>query len=183
MNWPRLTTVTDAGSFLGFTNHYRRFIHNFVHIARPLNVLISGENANKKKQTIKWNDDCEKSFQELKQLFNSVTILAYADYSKPFKLCTDASNLGLGAVLYQTDEDDLERVIAYASRTLSKSERNYTTYRLEFLTLKWAITCVHLHMRRMPLLFLLKIFVYLYIYILFYDNFMDNLPINISGII
>ena len=56
-------------------------------------------------------------------------IFAYADYSKPFKLCTDVSNLGLGAVLYQTDEDGLERVIGYASRTLSKSERNYPAYK------------------------------------------------------
>ena len=67
-------------------------------------------------------------------------ILAYANYSKPVKLHTDACNMGLGAVLYQTDEDGLDRVIAYASRTLSKSERNYPAYKLEFLVLKWAIT-------------------------------------------
>ena len=117
-------------SFLGFTNHYRRFVHKYAHIARPLNILISGENANKKMQGIKWNDDCEKSFQELKQLCNSMPILAYANYSKPFRLHTDACSLGLGAVLYQTDEDGLERVIVYASRTLSKSERNYPAYKL-----------------------------------------------------
>ena len=52
----------------------------------------------------------------------------------------DASNLGLGAVLYQTSKDDLDRVIAYASRTLCKSERNYPAYKLEFLALKWAVT-------------------------------------------
>ena len=133
-------TVTDVHSFLKFTNHYRIFIHKYVHIARLLNILISGENANKKKKHIKWNDDCEKSFQELKQLCCSMSILAYANYSKPFKLHTDACNLGLGALLYQTDEDYLHRMIAYASRTLSKYERNYPAYKLEFLTLKWAIT-------------------------------------------
>ena len=57
-----------------------------------------------------------------------------------FKLHTDACNLGLGAVLYQTDEDGIDRVIAYASRTLSKSERNYPAYKLEYLAMKWAIT-------------------------------------------
>ena len=67
-------------------------------------------------------------------------ILAYADYSKPFKLHTGACNLGLGVVLYQTDEDGLDRMIVYGSRTLSKSERNYPAYILEFLSLKWAIT-------------------------------------------
>ena len=101
MNWPKPMTVTDVCSFLGFTNHYRRFIHKYAHIAGPLNILISGENANKKKQGIKWNDDCEKSFQELKQLCSSTPVLAYANYSKPFKLHTNACNLGLGAVLYK----------------------------------------------------------------------------------
>ena len=63
--------------------------------------------------------------------------MAYADYSKPFKLHTDICNLGLGAVLYQSSQD---RVIAYASRILSKSKRNYPAYKLEFLALKWAVT-------------------------------------------
>ena len=66
--------------------------------------------------------------------------MAYADYSKPFKLHTDACSLGLGAILYQTSKDSLDRVIAYASRTLSKSERNYPAYKLEFLGLRWAVT-------------------------------------------
>ena len=48
--------------------------------------------------------------------------------------------MGLAVVLYQTDEDGLDRVIAYASRTLSKSERNYPAYKLEFLAVKWAVT-------------------------------------------
>ena len=59
---------------------------------------------------------------------------------KPSKLHMDACNLGLGAVLYQTDEDGLDRVIAYASRTLTKSERNHPSYKLEFLALKWTVT-------------------------------------------
>ena len=52
----------------------------------------------------------------------------------------DACNLGLGAILYQTNEDGLNTIIAYTSRTLSKSERNYPAYKLEFLALKWAVT-------------------------------------------
>ena len=66
--------------------------------------------------------------------------MAYANYQKPFKLYTDASEHGLGAVLYQKQDDNTEPVIAYASRTLSKSERNYDTHKLEFLALKWSIT-------------------------------------------
>ena len=66
--------------------------------------------------------------------------MAYANYQKPFKLYTDASEHGLGAVLYQKQNDNTECVIAYASRTLSKSKRNYDTHKLEFLALKWSIT-------------------------------------------
>ena len=66
--------------------------------------------------------------------------MAYANYQKPFKLHTDASEHGLGQVLYQKQDDKMECVISYAGRTLSKSERNYDTHKLEFLALKWSIT-------------------------------------------
>ena len=66
-------------------------------------------------------------------------MLAYADFKAPFILHTDASGEGLGAVLYQAQEGR-QRVIAYASRSLSKSEKNYPVHKLEFLALKWAIT-------------------------------------------
>ena len=57
-----------------------------------------------------------------------------------FKLHTDASENGLGAVLYQKQDDGTDYVIVYASQTLSKSERNYCAHRLEFLALKWSVT-------------------------------------------
>ena len=66
-------------------------------------------------------------------------VLAYADCSKPFLVHTDASLDGPGAVLYQ-EQEGKERVIAYASRGLTPSERNYLVHKLEFLALKWAVT-------------------------------------------
>ena len=66
-------------------------------------------------------------------------VLAYADYSMPFKLHTDASCTGLGAVLYQS-QDCIDRVVAYAIRSLKPSEWNYPAHKLEFLALKWVIT-------------------------------------------
>ena len=139
-NWTVPKTVTDVQSFLGFTNHYRRFIRGFANVAKPLNILVSGENANHKKAPIEWTEECQIAFDKLKELCTSTPILAYADYKKPFQLQTDASDLGLGAVLYQRDDNDHQRVIAFASHSLSNTERNYPTHKLEFLALKWAIT-------------------------------------------
>ena len=78
-------------------------------------------------------------FDDLKTLCTTAPILAYADFTKPFKLHTDTCGTGLGAVLYQTREDGTEAVITYASRSLNKAESHYPAHKLEFLTLKWAV--------------------------------------------
>ena len=62
-----------------------------------------------------------RTFNKLKQLCSQTPILAYAKYKKPFKLHTDASENGLGAVLYQKQDYGMDHVIAYASQTLLKS--------------------------------------------------------------
>ena len=140
LDWPRPKTVTEVCSFTGFTNYYRRFIKGYAKVARPLHELTSGENGKKKHSKVQWTDRCQESFDSLKKICSESPVLAYADYAKPFVLHTDASTTGLGAVLYQKQEDGKERVIAYASRTLNRAERNYDAHKLEFLALKWAIT-------------------------------------------
>ena len=64
-------TVTDVRSFLGFTNHYRRFIKGYANVVRPLNTLISADNANHKKALIELTDECQTAFEKLteKQMF------------------------------------------------------------------------------------------------------------------
>ena len=114
-------------------------MYKYAQIARPLNKLISGENARKKHKKVEWGNEQEQAFQQLKEVCTKTPVLAYADYKKPFRLNTDASELGLGSVLYQQQEDDTFRVIAYASRSLSKTEKNYSAPKLEFLALKWAV--------------------------------------------
>ena len=138
--WPTPTTVTQVQKFLGFTNYIRKFLHNYAKIAHPLNVLISGENAKKKRSKIEWTEECAMAFVMLNNLCINTPVLAYPDYHSTFKLYTDASESGLGAVLSQRKEDKKERPIPYASRTLSKSERNYDAHKLELLALRWAIT-------------------------------------------
>ena len=99
-----------------------------------------GENANKKKALVEWTAECQQAFEQLKQLGSQTPILAYVNYKKPFKLHTDASENGLGAVLYQKQADDTDCIIAYTSQTLSKTDRNYDAHKLEFLALKWSVT-------------------------------------------
>ena len=129
----------EVRSFLGFMGYYRRFIPKFVQVAWPLHKLTSGENVGKKKAGIKWDSRCQQAFDDLKALCTTVPILAYADFSKPFKVHTDACGTGLGAILYQTRDDGTKAVIAYASRSFSKAESHYPAHKLEFLTLKWAV--------------------------------------------
>ena len=76
----------------------------------------------------------------LKRLCTEAPILTYADYTKPFKVHTNALVEGLSAILYQTQEDGTDKVIAYASHSLKKSEWKYHSSKLEFLALKWART-------------------------------------------
>jgi len=114
---------------------------NFAQIAKPLNELLKGHENKRnknKRTTIEVTQDAVNAFEELKQHLISPPILGYADYSLPFELHTDASSQGLGAVLYQRQNNVL-RVIAYASRTLKVSESRYPAHKLEFLTVKWSV--------------------------------------------
>ena len=103
--WTTSKTVTDARSFLSFTNHYRRFIRGYAKVVKPLNTLVSGDNTNRKKTMVDWTDECQVAFDKLKDLCTSTPILAYTDYKKPFQLQMDASDLGPGAMLYQKDDE------------------------------------------------------------------------------
>ena len=100
---------------MGFTYYYHKFIPKYAQIAQPINQYVSGENANKKKTLVEWNDEYQEDFKKLKQLCSQTPILAYANYKKPFKLHTDASENGLEAVLYHKQDDGTDHVIAYAS--------------------------------------------------------------------
>ena len=110
-------TVTEVHSFLGFTNYYRKFIQKYMHTAKPIIQLVSGENASRKKNLIEWTAECQQAFEQLKQLYSQTPTLAYANY-RSFKLHTDASEKALGAGLYQKQHDGTDHVIAYASHTL-----------------------------------------------------------------
>ena len=117
--WLMPTTTKEVQQFLGFAGYYRRFVSDFAEIARPLYRLTE------RTSVFRWTDECQAAFEKLRQRLVTAPVLAYPDYSKPFTLDTDASATGIGGVLSQQDSEGRERVIAYASRVLSKPERNY----------------------------------------------------------
>lgn len=139
--WPVPTTVREVRTFLGFVGYYHRFVQGFSKVAQPLNTLLQGTGG-KKTAAISWTPACQDAFERLKGVLLQAPVLAYADFSSPFRLYTDASFQGLGAVLAQVQEGK-ERVIAYASRSLhpaERNDRNYSSFKLELLALKWAVT-------------------------------------------
>ena len=132
-NLPAPINVEKLRSFLGLAGYYRRFIPHFSSVAAPLTQLTQ------KSATFQWGAPQQKAFSILKQSLCSAPVLAYPDFDRPFILQTDASNVGLGAVLTQIDQKGLERVIAYASSTLSQRERNYSAIEKEALAIVFAV--------------------------------------------
>ena len=131
-SWPIPSKVEELRQFLGIATYYRRFVPEFAHIAAPLHRLTNKGNA------YSWTPECNDAFCILKHKLSSAPVLCFPQFEKEFVVDTDASDLGLGAVLSQVIDDE-ERVVAYASRTLTKAERQYSTTRKEMLALVWAL--------------------------------------------
>ena len=125
--WPTAKLVQEMQQFLGLANYYRHFIKDFVTIAKPL------QQATGKKHCFKWTEECAQGFNHLKDCLTLPPILAMPDWAKPFILNTNAYEVGIGAVSSQCDPDGSELVIAYASRLLTRIERNYCVTRKELL--------------------------------------------------
>ena len=144
VNWPVPINVNDVRSFLGFVGYYRKYIKGFSQTAKPLTDLLKGLESTSKRRSkylkVNWGLQEQQAFDKLKQACVTAPVLSYADFSEPFILHTDSSLDGLGAVLYQNNPEGQLKVIAYASRGLSKPEKNYPAHKLEFLALKWAVT-------------------------------------------
>ena len=95
--------------------HYRHFIKGFTHIAAPLYDLTSGENKDKRSESMKLSPEALEAFNTLKEKCMNAPVLAFPDFKKPFLLETDASGKGLGCVLSQKQDDGRYHPVAYAS--------------------------------------------------------------------
>ena len=134
-------TVGDVRKLIGFLSYYRQYIQDFSRIAKPLYDLMAGPDPLGSNHRVTWTEEHQKRLDILIHRLTSPPVMAFPDFTKPFVLHTDASQEGLGAVLYQ-EQDGKLRVLGYASRTLTPSEKNYHMHagKLEFLALKWAVT-------------------------------------------
>ena len=150
--------VGELRSLLGFLGYYRCYVRNFARIVKPLYDLLRDDGGDVKdtkkgkagkttgqkydaRGLIKWSEEMQEIVEGLIAHLKSGEVIAFPNFDLPFFMTTDASGYGLGAVLYQSQEGK-DRVIAYASRTLTDAETNYNLHsgKLEFLALKWAVT-------------------------------------------
>lgn len=114
-------TKKEVRSFLGMTVQYRRFVRNFAEIAQPLNELLQ------KDTKFDWTPRRETAFNTIKKMLTSAPMMRPPDWKLPFTLATDASDVGIGAVLLQQGHP-----IAYYSKALSKAERKWPPFDKEF---------------------------------------------------
>ena len=129
----RPETKNDVRAFLGMTGYYRRFVQNYAMIAEPLTELTRKNMPTK----IEWTGRAELAFQRLKKMLVSAPLLKNPDFTRTFILQTDASGVGVGAVLSQGEEEDYP--VAYFSRKLLPRERAYSTVEKECLAIVLAV--------------------------------------------
>ncbi|VDO46659.1 unnamed protein product [Heligmosomoides polygyrus] len=124
--------MTDIKASIGMCSFFQRFIHNFLSIAASITALT------KKDTPFVWTQECEDVTKTEKKDLTSAPIFSAPRLGRPFVIETDSSSKGTAAVLKQ-EQDGQQRVIAYASRTLSKHESRYPAIELEALGLVFAV--------------------------------------------
>src|ERR1700722_139171 len=131
VDWPTTNCKKDIQRFLGFCNFYRRFIRNYSAVARPLNHLTGNV-------PFTWTDKQQKAFEKLKTLISSAPVLAILTPDDPMRLKTDASAYAVGAVLSQK-QDGQWCPVAFLSKSLTETQRNYEIYDCELLAIMTAL--------------------------------------------
>ena len=129
LEWPTPQSVKDVQKFLGLANYYRRFIEGFASIARPLHEMV------KKDKKWEWTEKQKKAFKELKRRFTEELVLAVLDLDKKMQMEVDVSDYATGGVLLMECEDNLWRLVAFLSKSLNETERNYEIHDKEMLAI------------------------------------------------
>ena len=133
--FPIPTEKKSLRRFLGMIGYYRKFCRNFAHLALPLTDLLKGG------RKFVWSDECQRSFEALKNVLCHFPVLRSPDFTRGFSLAIDASDEAAGAVLLQKSNEDnqIEHPIAYYSKKFDKHQKNYSTVEKESLALVLAL--------------------------------------------
>lgn len=126
-NYPKPTNATEVRQFVGLANYYRQFTPRMSELAEPLTQLT------RKNTKFEWTASQQNAFDEIKRALASEPILASFDRDRKTELVTDASTIGIGAILQQRDVDGQPHVVAYWSRRLLDTETRYSSVELECL--------------------------------------------------
>ena len=137
---PMPKNIQQLRSFLGLLNYYRKFLPNLAMVIQPLNDLLQ------KDKKWSWTEGCSRAVDTAKRLLLQSKVLVHYDSSLPLRLAADASQYGLGAVISHTLPNGEERPIAFASRSLSQSERNYSQIDKEALALIYGVQKFHTYL-------------------------------------
>ena len=129
LDWLTPKCVKDVQKFLGLVNYYYRFIEGFASIARSLHNMV------KKDQKWNWTERQEEVFRELKERFTKELVLATPDLDKKMRMKVDASDYVMGGVLSMECKDKLWRLVAFLSKSLNETERNYEIHDKEMLAI------------------------------------------------
>ena len=137
---PMPQNVQQLRSFLGLLNYYRKFLPNLATIIQPLNDLLQ------KNRKWSWSAECTQAVNTAKQLLTTSNLLTHYNPTLPLRLAADASQYGLGAVISHVLPSGEEKPIAFASRALTKSERNYSQIDKEALALVYGVRKFHTYL-------------------------------------
>jgi len=141
VNAPVPKTKKQLRSFLGLAGYYRRFVPSYATVAAPLTDLLRKGSSNK----LEWSQAQDSAFKQLKAMLSSQPVLRLPDHDKPYILRTDASDVGLGAVLLQEHEDGVYPVL-YLSRKLNGPEKNYSVIERECLAIVWSVSKLQVYL-------------------------------------
>lgn len=133
IEYPIPQSVKQVRRFLGLAAWYTRFISNYSDVSAPISSLTG------KGKTFHWSPEAQAAFEELKNRMSSTPVLTNPDFDRKFHIHCDASTAGVGAVLFQYDDDNAEKPIAFMSKKLNAAQRNYNTTELECLAAVLAI--------------------------------------------
>ena len=136
-NAPAPKNVQELRSFLGLLNYYGKFLPNLSTTLHPLNALLQ------QNHKWHWSAECQQAFQTAKDNLTTSKVLVHYDPALPMKMAADASAYGVGAVISHVLPDGTERPIAFVSRTLTASERNYAQLEKEALALIFGVKRFH----------------------------------------